>query len=173
MSARVLRSTLIVLAVIGTGLASYLTYVHYSGEVVLCSTTHNTCEQVQTSIYSKVAGVPVALMGLIGYVLILGSLLAPERETSRFATAALTVGGFGFSAYLTYSEVFSLHKICEWCVGSACLLTVMMCLSVWRFLRAGGGTSARRAALLEGGVGGEQEHELAAEPQPSGQLGAS
>jgi uncharacterized membrane protein len=137
MSSRALRTTLIVLAVVGVGLASYLTYVHYSGETVLCTTAHNTCEQVQTSRYSKVAGVPVALMGLIGYVLILGSLLARESETSRFATAALTVGGFGFSAYLTYREVFTLHKICEWCVSSACLLTIMMGLAVWRFLRAG------------------------------------
>ena len=62
---------------------------------------------------------PVALIGLIGYVAILGSLLAPEGELARFATMALTLGGFGFSAYLTYREVFTLHKICEWCVSSA------------------------------------------------------
>ena len=43
-------------------------------------------QQVQKSVYSKLAGVPVALMGLIGYVLILGSLLAPESEGTRFAT---------------------------------------------------------------------------------------
>ena len=47
----------------------------------------------------------------------------------------MTLGGFGFSLYLTYREVFTLHKICEWCVGSAILMTVIMCLSAWRFLR--------------------------------------
>jgi uncharacterized membrane protein len=53
------------------------------------------------------------------------------------ATAAIALGGFGFSMYLTYREVFTLEKICEWCVGSATLLTIIMGLSVWRFLRGG------------------------------------
>ncbi len=172
MTARALRITLIVLAAVGIGLAGYLTYVHYSGETVLCSIKGNPCSQVQKSVYSELAGVPVALIGLIGYVVILGSLLAPEMEASRFATAGLTVGGFAFSAYLTGREVFTLHKICEWCVGSACLMTVMMVLSVWRFLRgSAGGTPP--ILPLEDDVGSEQEHALASEPQPSGQLGAS
>ncbi len=67
--------------------------------------------------------------------LILGSLLMREDDRARFATAALTLGGFGFSAYLTYRELFTLHKICEWCVSSAVLVTVLMLLAVWRFLR--------------------------------------
>jgi hypothetical protein len=49
----------------------------------------------------------------------------------------------------------------------------MMCLAVWRFLRGGGSAGARPAVRLDGGVGDEQEHELAAGPQPSGQLGSS
>ena len=85
---------------------------------------------MQKSVYSKLAGVPVALIGLIGYMLILGSLLAPEEERGRFATVALTLGGFGFSAYLTYREVFSLQEICEYCVASAILMTIMMGLSI-------------------------------------------
>ena len=84
---------------------------------------------MQTSQYSKLAGVPVALIGLIGYIAILGSLLAPEEERWRFATVALTLGGFGFSVYLTYREVFSLEAICEYCVGSAVLMTILLGLS--------------------------------------------
>ncbi len=171
MSSRALRRTLIVLAVIGVGLAAYLTYLHYSGGVVPCSIKGNPCSEVQKSVYSKVAGVPVALIGLIGYILIVGSLLMRETETSRFATAALTLGGFGFSVYLTYREVFSLEKICEWCVGSACLMTVLAILSVWRFLRPGAG--ARTPMLLDDGRGDEHDGELASPREPSGQLGAS
>ena len=52
----------------------------------------------------------MALIGLLGYIAILGSLLVRETETSRFATAGLTLGGFGFSLYLTYREVFTLEK---------------------------------------------------------------
>jgi uncharacterized membrane protein len=126
---------MIVLTAIGLGVAGYLTYVHYSGVTPPCSIKGNPCSQVQKSRYSELAGVPVALIGLIGYVLILGSLLAPESERARFATTALTVGGCGFSLYLTYRELFTLHKICEWCVSSAVIVTVLTCLSIWRFLR--------------------------------------
>jgi uncharacterized membrane protein len=134
MSSRTLRIVLIALCVVGLGVASYLTYVHYAGIKPAC-TAGESCTKVQTSVYSKLAGVPVALIGLIGYVTILGSLLVPETETTRFATCALTLGGFGFSAYLTYRELFSIHAICEWCASSAVIMTIMMCLSLWRFLR--------------------------------------
>jgi uncharacterized membrane protein len=134
MSSRVLRIVLIAITVLGVALASYLTYVHYAEIKPLC-TAGNSCIKVQSSVYSKLAGVPVALMGLIGYVLILGSLLVPEGETSRLATMSLTLVGFGFSAYLTYRELFSIHAVCEECATSAGFLTVLMCLSVWRFLR--------------------------------------
>jgi len=135
MSSRSLRITLLVLTVIGLGVASYLTYIHYAGIKPLCGRNGGGCEIVQTSEYSKLAGVPVALIGLIGYVAILASLLLPETERSRFATVALTVIGFGFSVYLTYRELFSIHHICEWCVSSAVIVTVLMCLATWRFLR--------------------------------------
>ncbi len=135
MSDRTLRTAMIVLATIGLGVASYLTYVHYSGVPPLCSTTHNTCLKVQTSIYSTLAGVPVALIGLIGYVTILGSLLVPQGEATRFATMAFVLVGFGFSAYLTGREAFSLHEYCEWCLSSAFIMTLLVPLAVWRFLR--------------------------------------
>jgi uncharacterized membrane protein len=134
MSSRAIRITMIVLAAIGLCIAAYLTYVHYAGIKPAC-TAGESCTKVQTSIYSRLGGVPVALMGLIGYVAILGSLLAPEGERSRFATLALTLAGFGFSAYLTYRELFSIHAICEWCVSSAVILMVLVCLATWRFLR--------------------------------------
>jgi len=160
MSARTLRITLLALTLIGLGVASYLTYVHYAGIKPAC-TAGESCTKVQTSQYSKLAGVPVALIGLIGYVTILASLLAPENETSRFATVVLTVVGFGFSAYLTGRELFSIHAICEWCVSSAVIMTLLMCLSIWRFLR--GDLTAR---------GAEPESRIAA-AEPAAPLGAT
>jgi uncharacterized membrane protein len=142
MSGRVTRIVMIVLSVVGIGLASYLTYIHYSGSQVIC--TSDACELVQTSVYSKLAGVPVALMGLIGYVLIFVSLVVPEREPTRLATLAITAVGFGFSAYLTGRELFSLHQICEWCVSSASIMTILMLLSVYRFLSGGSPSGAAR-----------------------------
>jgi uncharacterized membrane protein len=146
MSARTLRITMIVLTAIGLGVAAYLTYIHYAGIKPLCGRNGGGCEIVQTSEYSKLVGVPVALIGLIGYIAILGSLLAPENETTRFATVAFTVVGFGFSAYLTYRELFSIHHICEWCVSSAVIMTILMCLAVWRFLRGDPGAREDSAA---------------------------
>ena len=135
MSARTLRMVLLTLTLIGVGVVSYLTYIHYAGIKPLCGRNGGGCEIVQSSEYSKLAGVPVALIGLIGYVTILASLLAPESENSRLATVVFTVIGFGFSAYLTYREVFSIHHICEWCLSSFVIIFVLMCLAIWRFLR--------------------------------------
>ena len=134
MSSRTLRIVLIVLTAAGLGVASYLTYIHYAGIKPVC-TAGGDCLKVQSSVYAELAGVPVALIGLIGYVTILASLLAPETETTRFATAAFTLIGFGFSAYLTYRELFTIHAVCEWCASSAVIMTVMMCLAMWRYLR--------------------------------------
>jgi uncharacterized membrane protein len=133
-SSRALRTVLIVLTVLGVALASYLTYIHYAEIKPLC-TAGNSCIKVQSSVYSKLAGIPVALMGLLGYVAILGALLAPESENSRLAAMSLTLVGFGFSMYLTYRELFSIHAVCEECATSAGILTVLTVLSVWRFLR--------------------------------------
>ncbi len=149
MSQRGLRVALIVLATIGLGVASYLTYVHYSGIQPVC-TAGGSCLKVQTSVYSKLAGIPVALIGLIGYIVILGSLLLPENENTRFATAAFTLVGFGFSAYLTYRELFTIHAICEWCASSAGIMMILMGLSVWRFLR--GDIDARTRARTQADI---------------------
>jgi uncharacterized membrane protein len=125
---------MIVLTAVGICLAGYLTYVHYSGVTPPCSIKGNPCSQVQKSQYSLLIGIPVALIGLLGYIAILTSLLAPDGERTRFLTTVLCIGGLGFSAYLTYRELFTLHKICEWCVSSAVLIAVITCLAIWRFL---------------------------------------
>jgi len=149
MSRRTVRIAMIVLAVIGLGIASYLTYVHYAGIKPAC-TAGESCTKVQTSIYSKLAGVPVALMGLIGYIVILASLLVRETETSRLATLVFTLAGFGFSAYLTYRELFSIHAVCEWCATSAGIMTILTLMSVWRFLRGDGSLETPRIETGEG-----------------------
>jgi uncharacterized membrane protein len=135
--ASVLRRVMLGLSLLGLGDASYLTVVHYAGLTVACVGKNNPCETVQTSPYSFLAGVPVALLGAIAYVLIIATLLLRDSEWARLGTLALTLFGFGFSAYLTYRETFSIlgHPIyCEWCVGSACILTILLILAVIRYL---------------------------------------
>jgi uncharacterized membrane protein len=134
MTARSLRIALTAFSLAGIGVAGYLTYVHYAGIKPVC-TAGGGCEKVQTSVYSELLGMPVALLGLLGYIAIFGTLLAPQTERTRFAVMALTLVGFAFSAYLTYRELYSIHAICEWCVSSAVILTAMAPLAVWAFLR--------------------------------------
>jgi uncharacterized membrane protein len=128
-----LRLAAIVLAVVGLGVAAYLTYVHYKGIKPACGLGAN-CVKVQTSEWSKLAGVPVAVLGLIGYALILASLFVPG-EAGLMASALIALSGFGFSAYLTYRELFSIHAICEWCVTSAVLMTLLAVVTTLRLLR--------------------------------------
>jgi uncharacterized membrane protein len=125
---------MILLTVMGIGVAGYLTYVHYAGIKPAC-TAGGGCEKVQTSTYSALVGIPVALLGLLAYLSILALLMARASESTRFATVGITTVGFGFSAYLTYRELFSIHAICDWCVSSAVILTVLMCLAIWQFLQ--------------------------------------
>jgi len=123
------------IAVLGVAVAGYLTYVHYAGIEAFCVSGSGGCEKVQTSTYSKLAGVPVALLGLIGYLTLLGSL-ALRGENGRFAGALIALTGFGFSAYLTYREIFTIKAICQWCVASAVLMAVLAILTTLRLIRA-------------------------------------
>lgn len=129
-----LRLAMIVIAILAIALTAYLTYVHYSGLKPVC-TAGQSCIKVQTSQWSKLGGVPVALIGLVGYVGILAGLLAPDREETRLALLGMTLIGFGFSAYLTYRELFSIHAVCEECATSAVLVTILLVCSIIRYLR--------------------------------------
>jgi uncharacterized membrane protein len=133
-----LTTAILVFNVIGLLDAAYLTYVHYHGfSALLCvggHPGHSSCETVQSSAWSKLDGVPVALLGLIGYVSLLASLRVPG-DLGRAMGFLITLIGFGFSAYLTYREAHSIHAYCEWCLGSAVCMTVLVVLTAARFLR--------------------------------------
>jgi uncharacterized membrane protein len=129
---RMLAIAILVLALIGTGVAGYLTYVHYEGLKVICS--NSGCGTVQSSQYAKIAGIPVATLGLLGYLGILGSLLI-RNELGRMTGFGIALIGFLFSLYLTYRELFTIHAICEWCVSSAVIMTLLFILTAVRALR--------------------------------------
>ena len=80
-----------VVALAGLAIAGYLTVVHYAGGAPVCAIAHG-CETVQQSRYAELAGVPVALLGLLGYAAILASL-ARDGEAARTVTAFLALAG--------------------------------------------------------------------------------
>ena len=135
-----LRRATAAVALAGLGIAAYLTIVHYTGAAPACAIAHG-CEVVQSSAYAKLAGIPVALLGVVGYLAILASLVRDD-ESARTATAFLSIVGLGFSAWLTYVEVGELNAICIWCVGSAICMTLLAVLSVTRMLGAPPGRPA-------------------------------
>ena len=133
MSDRRLRLVIAALCLIGIGVAGYLTYEHYAGGDVKCFIAHG-CATVQKSQWASLAGIPVAVLGLLGYVALLGSLLI-RGDLGRIIGSAIALPGFGFSMYLTYRELYSIHAICAWCVTSAVLMTLLAIFTSVRFVR--------------------------------------
>ena len=129
-----MRRASIAVGLAGLVIAGYLTAVHYAGGEPVCAIAHG-CATVQKSRYAELAGVPVALLGLLGYLAILAAL-ARDGERGRTAVAFLSLAGFGFSAWLTYVEVARLDAICVWCVASAVCMTLLATLSAARLVTA-------------------------------------
>ena len=118
------------LALLGLAISIYLTYVHYAGIEPVCSSITN-CERVQTSDYADLAGIPVAVLGIVGYATILVSL-----RMRADVTALLSYLAVAFSAYLTWAELFKIDAICQWCVASAIITLVIAVLATVRALGA-------------------------------------
>jgi uncharacterized membrane protein len=129
-----MRRALAALALAGLAVSGYLTWVHYAELEPFC-TGISDCERVQSSDYAELAGLPVAVIGMAGYLAILASLwLRPE------VTALLAYIGVGFSAYLSWAELFRIEAICQWCVASALVMVSVAALATVRALRAPAGT---------------------------------
>ena len=132
MSDRALRGVSQVMCAAGIGISGYLTYVHYAGLRPVCGISHG-CETVQTSAYAALLGVPVALLGLITYVVIFVSLRL-RGERPLLTSYALTLIACAFSVYLTYRELFTIHALCSWCVSSAVVFTLLAIVGSRRVL---------------------------------------
>jgi uncharacterized membrane protein len=117
-------------ALLGLAVSAYLTWVHYAGIEQVC-TGISDCERVQTSSYAELAGIPVAVLGVVGYAALLLSLRGPAELTALLAYLAVA-----FSAYLTWAELFRIDAICQWCVVSALASLAIAVLTTLNALRA-------------------------------------
>jgi uncharacterized membrane protein len=127
-----LRVAIGLLALVGVALASYLLYVRWAGATLVCTT--GGCETVQASSYSKLLGVPVALLGLGAYVTIFVTSLF-RNDLARTAAVSVALAGIGFAAYLLYVQLAVINAVCEWCLASDAVVTVLAVLTLLR-LRA-------------------------------------
>jgi uncharacterized membrane protein len=130
MSARRLTVTVAALSVLGALIAGYLTWVHFAELEPFCVGGGGACERVQSSPYVRLGGVPVAVIGLAGYLAILASLALPDRSVTAF----LALVGAAFSAYLTYVELAVIDAICQWCVASAIVMSLLAAASAARLV---------------------------------------
>jgi uncharacterized membrane protein len=136
-----LRRIIAFVAALGVGVATYITIVESGGGTPACLAGGGGCEAVANSSYSHIAGVNVAIFGIVGYVTLLLTAFFVS-DWARFLGFATALGGFGFSVYLTYLEIFTIEAICQWCVASAVLMTILFLLNATRLIGYAGTTSA-------------------------------
>ena len=134
MSDRALRIAIAVVALAGVAVAGYLTYVHYQPDALIC-TSHGGCETVQKSSYAELAGIPVALLGLLAWSAVV-VLIAWDSELARPLVAAVALGAAGFAIYLVTLQAFVIDAWCIWClVNDLVLVPLLAILAIWRTLR--------------------------------------
>ena len=143
------RQAIALLALVGLFVALYL-WLHALGfgGAIKCGASGG-CETVQTSQWAVFLGFPVAFYGVVGYLAILIVALVALRPAAlvqrdwNLLLLLLATMGVVFTAYLTYVELFLIHAICRWCVGSAVIITaiwVVAVLAVKRKWGVGSGT---------------------------------
>jgi uncharacterized membrane protein len=128
------RTAIAALAVAGIGITAYLLYERYTGGTLICTT--GGCETVQHSRYAKIAGVPVALVGLLGYLGLLATALL-DGEAARVAGVALSLAAVLLGAYLLVIQASVIHAYCTWCLASDIVVGLIAMLALLRAYLAG------------------------------------
>jgi uncharacterized membrane protein len=125
------RMALAVLALVGVLIAAYMSAYKF-GLIGSLMCGSGGCNTVQNSPWAVFAGIPVPVIGLVGYLLLFGTALAalqPRFEDDRRISIILLAGamiGAVFSAYLTYLEAAVIHAWCRWCITSAVLAALIL-----------------------------------------------
>jgi uncharacterized membrane protein len=125
-----------VFALLGLGVAAYLTYVEVTTADAVCGPIGD-CNTVQNSPYAKAFGVlPIGILGAAGYIAILLAWVLKRYGSGQLANL-VPLGLFGmslfgtlYSVYLTYLELFVIEAVCMWCLSSAVIITLLMLFSL-------------------------------------------
>ena len=112
-------------------MATYIAIAESGGGAPKCLAGGSGCETVADSKYAHLAGVNVAVIGIVGYVLVFVAAIVPG-DAGRFGGFLTALIGFGFSLYLTYLELFVIDAICQWCVASAILMALSLAVAATR-----------------------------------------
>ncbi len=136
-----LRWGSLALAVVGIIDSIYLTYIKIVHARALFCAAGGGCDTVNSSPYSEINGIPIALLGLGMYVLVAAVLIFEDRVAlaelyGRQAVFGLALTGTLYSAYLTYLELYVIHAICPYCVVSAIVVVSILILSIIRLVKS-------------------------------------
>lgn len=129
----------VALAMLGIAVSIYMTIFKIVNNPAMCL-GNGGCETVNSSIYSEVNGIPVAVVGIVGYLTIFTLLLLENRidflkNNGTMALFGLALIGFLFTIYLVYVELALIHALCPFCVTSQITMTILFILSVIRLVR--------------------------------------
>ena len=132
--ARWLFAAIAVLSVLGVLLSGIALQRHYAkSDSTFCDFSQKfSCDVVNRSEYSEVAGIPVAGIGVAGYaaLFLLSTVWKSRQETpTRMLIAA--IAGLVFALYLTYVEAYQLKTWCILCLGSQVLIFFIAVMSVF------------------------------------------
>jgi uncharacterized membrane protein len=117
------------LALAGAAVSGYLLWVRETGANLICAT--GSCETVQSSQYSEILGMPVALLSLACYVALFATALL-RSENARLAHTALALTGVVFSTYLLYVQIELIGAVCQWCLAGDGIVTGLAILALTR-----------------------------------------
>jgi uncharacterized membrane protein len=134
-----LRGMSLILAGLGLMDAAYLTWVKFADKPVVCIQGLGNCNTVNQSVYSVWNGVPIALIGALAYLVMLGILVFEDKnefliDNGRIFILGLSLIGFLYSIYLTYLEIAVIKAICPYCVGSATMMTLILVMTIIRLV---------------------------------------
>lgn len=130
----------VALAILGLLVSIYMTIYKYTSNDSMCLGSGD-CSTVNASRYSEVNGIPVALIGVVGYAAILG-IPWLERRNDFFQSNGsmilfgISLVGFLFTLWLVYVEIVLLKgALCPFCVTSQVTMTLIFIISLIRVIR--------------------------------------
>ena len=134
-----LKQIITALAIIGLLVSIYMTIYKLTDNEAMCIGSGG-CSVVNSSRYSEVNGIPVAVLGIFGYAAILALLFLEQRpgffqENGTMMLFVVTLTGFLFTLYLIYVEVALIKAYCPFCLTSQAVMTLIFILSVIRLVR--------------------------------------
>lgn len=134
-----LRQLTIALTILGLLVAVYMTIYKITNNESMCVGSSG-CSEVNASRYSEINGIPVAVLGVLGYAAILALLFLEQRpgifqENGTMMFFGVSLLGFLFTLYLIYLEVALIKAYCPFCLTSQAVMIVIFIISVMRLVR--------------------------------------